>query len=103
MLPAMLSETNTLHNWAQRNEATGSSSQQLTTASSEVNNERALKRRITDAENIPIQPLKVAKLETSLRWIERELMNDQVEFSDDDLFLIDLEVYQHTLWTLAYN
>lgn len=89
---AMASETNPSSKRAQRN-----------AASSEANNRRRLKRSTTEIENIAIQPLKVPQLETTLRWIESELMDDRVEISDDDSFLIDLEVYKHNLWSLGYQ
>lgn len=103
MLPlAMPNVTNPSSNWAQRNEALNNSSQQLMNATSEANNQKELKRRTTD-ENIAVQPPEVHKLETTLGWIESELMDDRLEISDDDSFLIDLEVYKHNLWMLAFN
>lgn len=100
---AMASETNPSSKQAQRNAASDSISRQLMTASSEANNRRRLKRSTTEIENIAIQPLKVPQIETTLRWIESELMDDRVEISDDDSFLIDLEVYKHNLWSLGYQ
>lgn len=100
---AMASETNPSSKRAQRNAVSDSISRQLVIASSEANNRRRLKRSTTEIENIAIQPHKVPQLETTLRWIESELMDDRVEISDDDTFLIDLEVYQHNLWIVGYN
>lgn len=100
---AMASETNPSSKRAQRNAASDSISRQLVSASSEANNRRRLKRSTSEIKNIAIQPLKAPQLETTLRWIESELMDDRVEISDDDSFLIDLEVYKHNLWSLGYQ